>query len=501
MTAPEGFPTTAATLRRLSEEILDRWEAGVRARRELPQGEPESWILRDDLPRLIDALAAGLESPPAAGVIADPTSYDHALQRFAEDVPLKALVEEYRVLRWALFEVVAREAPSELAGSWPIVAGHIDRAVEVAIARYSEQRSQWFEERERDLDALLDELPVGVAVADARARQIVRKNCEMVRLHAALETAREPEAMARGVERPDGAPLKAREAPLVRALAGEEVGPHELLVRGADGAAVSVETRARPLRRRGATRAAVAIAIDVSERTRARAARELFAATLGHDVRSPLSTIRVAAQRLEQMEGSDLVTKLSGGIARSAAVLTDLVGELLDLAKSFEQPLELRREPFDLAELATTLAADHRVAARGTAIRVDAPEPALGSWDRKRLTRVLHNLIGNAEKHGDAAAGIEVSVRREGALAVLAVSSRAAGDVAIDDRLFEPYHRGLGGAVGAGGGGGSGLGLYLVKLVAEAHGGRAEARRDGDVVTVRVFLPADDEGGDADPVV
>jgi signal transduction histidine kinase len=216
-----------------------------------------------------------------------------------------------------------------------------------------------------------------------------------------------------------------------------------------------------------------------------RAERQLFAATLGHDVRSPLSTIRIAGQRLEQLEASEMVRKLSGGIVRSAKRLTDLVTELLELAKSWERPVALSRERVDLAELCREVVADQRVAADGVVVRVNAPQPVLGDWDRQRLVRIVENLVENAKKHGDPDAGVDVDVGHEAEMASLAVSNRGEPiPGGSGPSIFEPYGRGA-----TGRGGGSGLGLYIVKEFAEAHGGRVELRSDESLTTFRVLLP------------
>ncbi len=496
MSNESGFPRAAAALRESAEEILAGWEARVRSARGLSSGEPGSAVLRDDIPEMIEALASGLAPPASEGAIPDRAPYDHALQRFTEDVPLPTLVEEYRILRSALFDLLAREALDELPRAWPYVANHLDRAIEEAVAQYSEQRMRWLAESEQEIEAVLRELPVGVAVADAKTGRLVRANRQMAKIQAGVAEAGTVQAAAQGVEHLSGAPCTPDEVPLARALRGEETGAEEYRVYDPSGNPVAVEVRARPLRGPGGdVRGAVAIVSDVSERMRSTAERQLIAATLGHDVRSPLSTIRVAAQRLQQVETSSLVHKLSGGIVRSSSKLTDLVTELLDVARSRDQAPPLSREPIDLAELCREVIADRSAARAGPEIRLHVPVAVEGMWDRRRLVRIVENLVDNAEKYGEAAWGVDIHVYQEAAMAVLAVSNRGSfgGGEMPSRRLFEPYRRGDGGAVG------SGLGLYIVKEFSEAHGGVVKVQSEQGITTLRVFLPVGETSGAAEP--
>ncbi len=494
MSRERGFPAVAACLRERKDAILAAWEREVRRLRGLAADEPSSSVLRDDVPEMISALAGAI-AEPGDGPILDTAPYEHALQRYAEDVPLERIVEEYRVLRRELFAAVARDAPEELPDAWPRISEHIDRAIEEAVSRYSEQRARWLREREQEIEAVVGDLPVGVVVIEASSRRIARTNREMASIQAGVARARTLDDLAAlGVERDDGTSCAPDELPLARALRGEDVGPEELRVTAPSGAWVVVEVRARPLvDSKGGIRGAVSISADVTERVRVRAERQLLAATLGHDVRSPIATIRIAGQRLQQVEGSETARKLSGGIVRSAARLTDLVTELLELAQSWERAVELSRERLDLAQLCRDVAAEPVDAAEGLEVRVSAPQSVVGQWDRQRLVRVVTNLLDNARKYGDPSGGIDVAVRRLGDAAELSVTNRgeplSGGE---ESHLFEPYGRGERGAAG------SGLGLFIVKEFTEAHGGRVEVSSGESHTTFRVLLPIHPRGSEFD---
>jgi two-component system OmpR family sensor kinase len=104
--------------------------------------------------------------------------------------------------------------------------------------------------------------------------------------------------------------------------------------------------------------------------------------------------------------------------------------------------------------------------------------------------RLAGNLVENALIHTPPGTPVTVSVRREGASAVLEVSDRGPG-VPLDmrERVFERFARGAGEVAPSGG---SGLGLAIVRAVSSAHGGTVEiGDAEGGGARFVVTLPAD----------
>jgi signal transduction histidine kinase len=135
--------------------------------------------------------------------------------------------------------------------------------------------------------------------------------------------------------------------------------------------------------------------------------REEFLASISHDLRSPLATVKGSAQliqrrlaRLAQTESdAAFARQLADGII-GAATMAEVIDQLLDLARQdAHKPLTLDPQETDLAGLV-------RAAVDGA--------QTLATWDPLRLRRVLDNLIGNALKYG---ANGEVRVRLERAKA------------------------------------------------------------------------------------
>jgi two-component system OmpR family sensor kinase len=204
---------------------------------------------------------------------------------------------------------------------------------------------------------------------------------------------------------------------------------------------------------------------DMAERIEAqvRAQRELLGA-VSHELRTPLARLRVLHAMLQESGGSpDLASKFEREIVEMDA----LVGELL--AEARIAAAALHKRPIELQDVAREC--KERLGMDRALIEVD---PACNTFeaDPTLLSRALTILLDNARKHGGD--GVTVRATRAGALIRIAVEDDGPGlDPEDLARVFEPFTRGRGShpdeQVGVG------LGLYLVRRIAEAHGGQAFA--------------------------
>lgn len=244
--------------------------------------------------------------------------------------------------------------------------------------------------------------------------------------------------------------------------------------------------------------------IDVEERRRsqderaqrdqeqlalAREFEQWILAIVSHDIRNPLGAIDGSAQLLALRAGRDeQMRSIADRIARSAARITNIVGDLLDLSRERHGggiPMVL--SPTDLNTLCREVAEEIRTFATGHTIAVACDEPATGLWDPNRLTQALSNLIGNAVKHGDPATPIAVRVRAEDARAIVEVHNGGAIPRELLPSLFQPFaarhdparHRD-----------GLGLGLFIARSIATAHRGDLEVDSSPERgTTFRMVLP------------
>jgi signal transduction histidine kinase len=197
------------------------------------------------------------------------------------------------------------------------------------------------------------------------------------------------------------------------------------------------------------------------------ALREQFVASVTHDLRTPLSNARMAAELIERMAGDDDVRQLAQTILRSAQRIDAMTSELLDkIVFGGGGKLALRISEFDLAELAREVAGAIDAAQR---VQLElAQEPLLGYWCRDTLRRAMENLVGNAIKYGRPGAPVRLSVTLKIERVQIAVHNDGDPIPPEDcESIFQLYRRAARGKQAQG----WGVGLPFARKVAEAHGG------------------------------
>jgi two-component system OmpR family sensor kinase len=201
--------------------------------------------------------------------------------------------------------------------------------------------------------------------------------------------------------------------------------------------------------------------------TQVRAQRELLGA-VSHELRTPLARLRVLHAMLQE-DGTH--PELANKFEREVIEMDALVGELLAEARISAEALHKRA--LDLADVVHECT--ERLGMENTPIAIDPACRALTA-DPTLLSRALTILLDNARKHGGN--GVSVRADREGATVRIAVEDDGPGLEPEDlARVFEPFTRGRG--AHADEQRGVGLGLYLVRRIAEAHGGHAFAENRG----------------------
>ncbi|MDB5373621.1 MAG: sensor histidine kinase, partial [Belnapia sp.] len=239
-----------------------------------------------------------------------------------------------------------------------------------------------------------------------------------------------------------------------------------------DQAAVAIE-RAQLMeeRARGAARAET------------EALRTALLTSLGHDLRTPLTAIRGAAEtlqsagdRLPAATRADLLVTVVEETARMAR----FINNILDMVRMEAGQITPKREPVDIAEALETAAARiERTSGRHVVRSLPAhlPVPRL---DPVLLAQILGNLLDNAMKYSESAERVEVGARRDGPDILLWVQDDGPGIPAKDlPRIFDPFFRASrSDRIAAG----SGLGLAISRGLAGAMGGRiaAESPVQGD---------------------
>ncbi len=247
--------------------------------------------------------------------------------------------------------------------------------------------------------------------------------------------------------------------------------------RGVDGQVLTVDFSLTPVRdERGEVVYLIPEGRDITERKALERLREDYIALVSHDLRSPLSAIRLRADALRRsLAGDGLERELQDAeaIADAGARVAAMLDELVEVTRLESRGIELHCRRLDLRELVARLldralepAELRRIELRGGSAHV------LAEVDGPRIERVVMNLVGNALKYATPGTPITVTVAAEGGRASVAVSDAGPGLAAADAaRVFDKYHRTRSARQRADG---LGLGLYICRLVVEAHGGEIE---------------------------
>lgn len=205
--------------------------------------------------------------------------------------------------------------------------------------------------------------------------------------------------------------------------------------------------------------------------------RDDFLSIAGHELRTPLSALKLQVQALENQIDKGVFGPLNPKLherlvkaSRHVGRLERLIDELLDVSRISSGRMVLQPEEVDLAAMVDEVLDrfSEEIARSGGAISVQTNGGVNGRWDRARLDQVLTNLIGNAVKYG-AGGAIEVTAAAVGDTVLLSVRDHGIGIAPGDrDRIFGRFER----AVSESHYGGLGLGLWIAQQIVSAHGGQ-----------------------------
>ncbi len=233
---------------------------------------------------------------------------------------------------------------------------------------------------------------------------------------------------------------------------------------------------------------------DITERARLEQAKSEFVATASHELRSPLTSIKGFVELLQNSPEpmSERQREFVEIILKSTDRLTELVGDLLDVARIEADRVELTCRPLDVGEAVheTAELMGPRIAQKHQQLSVYvAPTLPLALADAARVRQIVANLLTNAHLYTGESGSIQVRVEAERAWVQIAVQDNGVGMTAEQsERVFERFYRAREGGTSSPG---TGLGLSIVKSLVELHDGRIEVEsKPGRGSTFRVLLPA-----------
>jgi PAS domain S-box-containing protein len=222
-------------------------------------------------------------------------------------------------------------------------------------------------------------------------------------------------------------------------------------------------------------------------------AKDEFIAHVSHELRTPLNAILGWARLLSAGLDEERAKRAIATIERNADAMTQLIDDLLDVARIISGKMRLEVEPLDVALVIERALDSVKLAADAKGIRFQvmldsASSPVVG--DAGRLQQVIWNLLSNAVKFTPKAGRITVLLRRLHSSVEVVVQDTGQGVAAEKlDHVFEPFWQESRGPTL--GGRGLGLGLAISRNLVELHGGTisVESEGEGRGTTFTITLP------------
>lgn len=198
-------------------------------------------------------------------------------------------------------------------------------------------------------------------------------------------------------------------------------------------------------------------------------AQRRFVADAAHELRSPLTALKLQLQLAERADGDVALAAAHAKLHERLDRSSHLVQQLLTLARHEPDQVPQAAAPVELCALVRTAVADHSALADSRAIDLGAALSAAAipvNGHADALAVLLNNLVDNALRYTQAGGQVDVGAAIEEGRAVLRVADNGPG-IAPDQapRVFDRFYRPDGNSAW-----GSGLGLAIVKNIAESHG-------------------------------
>jgi PAS domain S-box-containing protein len=244
---------------------------------------------------------------------------------------------------------------------------------------------------------------------------------------------------------------------------------------------------------------ATGIYSDISEIQRARESmkseakkKDIFLATLAHELRNPLAPIRTGLEILKLASNPGTVREVHETMSRQLLLLVRLIDDLLDISRITEGKLILQKQRCSLHDIvqlgieSSQPLIDHK---KHTLTITQPSEPIYLHADTPRLAQVLCNLLKNAAKYTPESGSIDLTCNTSQKYVSIVLKDSGVGiEQKHQEAVFEMFHQIPESQTHAEGG--LGIGLSLAKLITELHGGTitvfSQGLNQGTTVTLRI---------------
>jgi two-component system, OmpR family, heavy metal sensor histidine kinase CusS len=227
-----------------------------------------------------------------------------------------------------------------------------------------------------------------------------------------------------------------------------------------------------------------------------------FSADMAHDLRTPVNNIRgEAAVALARARTVDEYRDVLGSCLEEAVRLSDLISDLLFLARAERPLIHLHRERVNVAELLDGVRQYYEASAEDVGVSLTTtadPQPVVAELDRTLLQRAVGNLVSNAVAHTPSGGAIVLGTTRgtgaEASTIRIEVSDTGEGiPPEALPKVFDRFYRVD--ASRSQNSGGTGLGLSIVQSIMLLHGGKVEiASQLGQGTRVTLHMPIAEQG-------
>ena len=336
-----------------------------------------------------------------------------------------------------------------------------------------------------ELEALINDSPLGVLVFDARSGNLLTVNEETRRIVGGMRGRGHSLEDLLGVmtfRHPDGHELDLDELPLTRALSsGATVRAEELVIEHSDGQSVRILVNAKPIRsEEGEIVSVVATIQDMTPLEEIERQRAEFLGMVSRGLRTPLTTIKGStATVLSSSARPDPQEMLQFFqiIDEQADRLRELTADLLEISRIETGKLSIAPRPTDVAKLVNEAARAFEQSDATQRLRtVLAPELPPVAAEASRLLQVFRNLLGAASLLSPQRSAITLTASESDAHVAIYIAFQGT-EIPADDRphIFSKLYRLTDEAAHTAS---TNLGLAISKGIVEAHGGRIWAASD-----------------------
>lgn len=353
-----------------------------------------------------------------------------------------------------------------------------------------------------DLAKACDALPIGMLLLDADLQTLYVNGAASVLLQTTVDNLR-ASSLTTVID-----DARVHEAVTEAVSKGNVPRRVVELGAGSDDPSGVLRFTVRPIHAEGATLALVMVE-DVTQQRVASAARDSFLAQATHELRSPLTSIRLYIEKaIEDTETSP------GEVAQSLNVVNDesrrlerVVSEILSVSEIEAGSFHLERDDVRLDQMLEQLQKDQAAQAKQNGINLvfDVPPklPVLHA-DRDKIAVALYNLVGNALKYTKKGGSVTVSVdTKEDQVSIDVIDTGLGIKTEEQERIFEKFYRAKDRRLASISG--SGLGLAISRELIRLHGGDITVTSEidrGSTFTLTMPIPQEVvEGGHSDSAV